>query len=215
MLFEYTLHCAICSSPPTITWLLSNSLDYATFFMTKLLKNYQYLWLILSVQFSSVAQSCPTLCSPMDCSTPGFPVRHQLPELVQTHVRGVGDAIQPYHPVGPFSSCLLSFPASGSFQMSQFFASGDQSIEVSASVSVLPMNIQDWFPLGLTSWISLQSSGFSRVFFNTTIQKDQFFGAQLIYGPTLTSRHDYWKNHSFGYMDLHRQNDDSAFKYAV
>ena len=96
-----------------------------------------------SVQFSSVTQSCLTLYEPMNHSTPGLPVRHQLPERVQTHVRGVGDAIQPYHPVGPFSSCLLSFPASGSFQMSQFFASGDQSIEVSASVSVLPMNIQD------------------------------------------------------------------------
>ena len=79
----------------------------------------------------------------------------------------------------PFSSCLQSFSASGSFQMSQFFTSGGQSIGASASASVLPMNIQDWFPLGWTGWISLQSKGLSRVFSNTTVQKHQFFGTQL------------------------------------
>ena len=79
----------------------------------------------------------------------------------------------------PFSSHRQSFPASGSFQISQFFASGGQSIGVSASISVLPMNIQDWFPLGWTGWISLQSKGLSRVSSNTTVQKHQFFGAQL------------------------------------
>ena len=89
-----------------------------------------------------------------------------------------------YHPtisssVIPFSSCLQSCPASGSFQMSQFFASSGQSIGVSASTSVLPVNIQDWSPLGWTSWISLQSKGLSRVFSNTTVQKHQFFGTQL------------------------------------
>ena len=78
-----------------------------------------------------------------------------------------------------FSSCLKSVPLSVSFQMSQFFASGGQSIGVSASASVPPMNIQDWFPLGLTGWISLQSKGLSRVFSNTTVQKHQFFSAQL------------------------------------
>ena len=81
--------------------------------------------------------------------------------------------------VVPFSSCLQSFSASGSFLMSQFFTSGGQSIGVSASASVLPMNIQDWFPLGWTGWISLQSKGLSRVFSNTTVQKHQFFGTQL------------------------------------
>ena len=81
--------------------------------------------------------------------------------------------------VVPFYSCLQAFPASGSFQMSQLFASGGQSIGVSASASVLPMNIQDLFPLGWTGWISLQSKGLSRVFSNTTVQKHQFFGAQL------------------------------------
>ena len=78
----------------------------------------------------------------------------------------------------PFSSCLQSFPASGSFHMSPFFTSGGQSIVVSASASVLPINTQDWFPLGWTGWISLQSKGLSRVFFNTTVQKHQFFGTQ-------------------------------------
>ena len=81
--------------------------------------------------------------------------------------------------VVPFPSCFQSFPASESFPVSQFFASGGQSIGVPASVSVLPLNIQDWFPLGLTSWISLQSKGLSKVFSNTTVQKHQFLGAQL------------------------------------
>ena len=98
----------------------------------------------------------------------------------------------------PFSSCLQSFPASGSFSMSHFFTSGGQSIGVSASASVLPVNIQDWFPLGSTGLIYLQSKGLSRVFSNITVQKHQFFGAQLsfFYGcePTLTSIHDHWKN---------------------
>ena len=81
--------------------------------------------------------------------------------------------------VVPVSSCLQSFPASGSFPMSQFFASGGQSIGVSASASVLPINIQDWFPLGWTSWISLQSKGLSRFLSNTTVQKHQFFSTQF------------------------------------
>ena len=79
----------------------------------------------------------------------------------------------------PFSSCLQSFPASGSFQMNQFFTSDGQSIRLSASSSVLPMNIQDWFPLGWTGWISFQSKGLSRVFSNTTVQKNQFLCTQL------------------------------------
>ena len=109
-----------------------------------------------------VAQLCPTLWDPRDCSTPGFPVHHQLPELAQTHVCRVGDALQPSCPL-LFSSCLQSFSASGSFPVSQFFASTGQRIGMSASASVLPMNIQDRFPLGLTGLISLQSKGLSRV----------------------------------------------------
>ena len=145
-------------------------------------------------QFSSVAQSCPTLCSPVNCSTPGLPVHHQLPEFTQTHVHWVSDAIQPSHPlsspspalnpsisssVAPFSSYPQSLPASGSFPMSQLFAWGGQSIGVWALASVLPMNTQDWFPLEWTEWISLQSKGLSRVFSNTTVQKHQFFCTQL------------------------------------
>ena len=99
--------------------------------------------------------------------------------------------------VVPFSSCPQSLPAAGSFQMSQFFTLGGQSIGVSTLASVLPMNTQDWFPLEWTSWISLLSKGLSRVFSNTTVQKHQFFSSQLsLYSPTLTSIHDYWKNHS-------------------
>ena len=134
-------------------------------------------------QFSSVAQSCPTLCNYMDCSTPGFIVHHQLLELAQTHVNWVSDAIQPSHPLlSPSPPAFnLSQPSifSGSFPMSQFFTSGGPNIGASASASVLPMNIQDWFPLGLTGWISLQSKGLSRVFSSTTVQKHQFLGTQL------------------------------------
>ena len=136
------------------------------------------LFIIINL-FSSVPQSCPTLCDPMNCSTQGLLVHHQLPEFTQTHVHWISDA----HPTisstaVPFSSCPQSFPASGSFQMSQLFTSGGQSTGASASASVLPVNIQDWSPLGWTGWISLQSKGLSRVFSNTTVQKHQFFGAQ-------------------------------------
>ena len=98
--------------------------------------------------------------------------------------------------VVPFSSCLQSFPASGPFQMSQLFPLVGQSIGVSSSASVLPMNTQDWSPLGWTGWISLQFKGLSRVFSNTTVQKHQFFSAQISLQPTLPSKHDHWKNHS-------------------
>ena len=130
------------------------------------------------VQFSSVAQSCPTLCDPMTHSTPGLPVHHQLLEFTQTHVHWVSDAIQTAHPLLSLSP-PQSFPALGSFQMSQLFTSGGQGIGVSASTSVFPMNTQDWSPLGWTGWISLQSKGLSRDFSNTTVQKHQFFGTQL------------------------------------
>ena len=103
------------------------------------------------LQFSSVAQSCPTLCNPMDCSTPGFPVHCQLPEFSQTHVHWVGDAIQPSHPLSSRSPPALNLSEhQGSFPVSQFFTSGGQNIGVSVSTSVLPMNTQDWSPLGWT-----------------------------------------------------------------
>ena len=96
----------------------------------------------------------------------------------------------------PFSSRLQSFPASGSFQMNQFFTSGGQSIGVSASTSVLPMNIQDWFPLGWTGWISLQSKGLSRVSPTPQFKSINSSALSLLHSPTLTSIHDYWKNYS-------------------
>ena len=124
----------------------------------------------------SVTQLCPTLCDPKDCSMPGFPVLHLL-EFAQTHVHWVDDAIQPSHPLlSPSPRALnLSFPALGSFPMSQFFTSGGQIIGASASATALPMNIQGWFPLGLIGLISLQSKGLSRVFSSTTFRKNQFF----------------------------------------
>ena len=134
------------------------------------------LW---SVQFISVAQSCPTVFDPMNCSTPGFPVHHQLGVYPNScpSSRWCHTAIS--SSIIPFSSCPQSFPASGSFPVSQLFAWGGQSIGVSASASVLPMNTKDWSPLGWTGWISLQSKGLSRVFSNPTVQKHQFFDAQL------------------------------------
>ena len=138
----------------------------------------------------SVTKLYLTLCNPMDCSTPGSPVLHHLPEFAQTHVHRINDAIQPSHPVTPFSSCPQSFPPSGSFLMSRLFTSGGQTIGASVSASILPVNIQGCFPLGLTCLISLLSKGFSRVFSSSTVQKHQFFS--LLYGPALTSVHDYW-----------------------
>ena len=114
----------------------------------------------------------------------------------------------------PFSSCPQSFPASGSFPMSQLFTSGGQSTGVSASTSVLPMNVQDWFPLGWTDWISLMSKGLSRVFCNITVQNNSLV-LSFLYGPTLTSIHDYWKNHSFNCTDFCHQSDVFAFQSTV
>ena len=150
--------------------------------------------LFSSVQFS---RSVVSVCDPIDYSTPGLPVHHQLLELTNScpSSRWRHPTISSF--VVPFSSCPQSFPALGSFPMSQFFASGGQSIRASASVSVLPMNTQDWSPSEWTGWISLQSKGLSRVFSNTTVQKHQFFSTQLsLYS---NSHFHTWllKNHSF------------------
>ena len=132
-----------------------------------------------SVQFSSVTQSCLTPCDPMNCSMPGLPVHHQLPEPTQTHVHWVSDGIQPSHPLSSPSPPVLNPTQHQGLFNCQLFASGGQSIGLSASTSILRMNTQDWSPLGWTGWISLQSKGLSRVFSNTTVQKHQFFCAQL------------------------------------
>ena len=133
----------------------------------------------VSVQFSSIAQSCPTLCDPMNSSMPGLHVPHKLPEFTQTHVHWVGDAIQPSH--------SLSSPSRPAFNLSQHQIFSNESVlhiwwskYWSFSFSISPSNEHsDWFPLGCTGWISLKSKGLSRVFSNTTVQKHQFFGAQF------------------------------------
>ena len=141
--------------------------------------NDYYFLELTSVQLSSVTQTCPTLCEPMEGA-------HQasLPITNSQAYSNSWPSCRWCHPtitsnVVPFFSHPQSFPASGSFQMSWFFPSGGQSIAVSASVSVLPMNTEDWLPLGWTGWISLQSKGVSGVSSNTTVQKHQFFSTQL------------------------------------
>ena len=129
----------------------------------------------------SVTKSCLTLCDPMDCSMPGFPVLHYFPEFAQTHVHWVSDAIQPSHPLSPLLHLPSIFPSIRAFPNESALRMREQSI--GASASVLPTNIRDWFPLGWTGWISLQSKGLSRVFSNTIVQKHQFFGTQ----PSLQS----------------------------
>ena len=136
--------------------------------------SYIFVW------FSSVAQLYLALCNPMDCSTPGLPVHRQLPEFTQTHVHWVSDAIQPSHPLSSPSPLAFNFSQHpGLFEWVSSLHQVTTSIGVSASTSVLRMNIQDWSPLGWTGWISLQSKGLSRVFSNITVQKHKFFGAQL------------------------------------
>ena len=126
--------------------------------------------------FNSVFQLCPNFATPWmqhDCPSPTPRVHsNSRPQSWWCHPTFTSSVV-------PFSSCPQYIPASGSFQISQFFASGGQSIGASASASVLSMNIQDWSPLGWTSWISLLSKGLSRVFSNNTVQKHQFFGNQL------------------------------------
>ena len=149
----------------------------------------------------SAAQLCLTLCEPVDCQH----TRHTLHHLHYLHYVWVCSDICALnwwcHPtimssVIPFSSCPQSFPASGSFEISRLFASGGQSIGVSASASVLPKNTQNWSPLGWTGWISLQSKGLSRVFSNTTVQKHQFFGAQPSSQSNSHIHTHHRKNHS-------------------
>ena len=135
--------------------------------------------MVRSVSQSVQLLSRVWLWDPMNCSMPGLPVQHQLPEFTEIHAHRVGDAIQPSHPLLSPSPPALNLSQHQSFQMSHFFTSGDKSIGVSASTPVLLLNSQNWSPLGWTGWISLQSKGLSRVFSNTTVQKHQFFSTQL------------------------------------
>ena len=143
-----------------------------------------------SVQFSSVAQSCPTFCDPMDRSTPGLPV-HPTPR-VHSNLCALSWWCHPAisSSVIPFFSCPQSLPASGCFPMSQLFTWSSQSIGVSASASVLPMNIQDWFPLEWTGWISRESSP------SPQFKSINSSALSCLHSPTLTSIHDHWKSHS-------------------
>ena len=147
-------------------------------------------------QFSSVTQSCPALCDSVICSMPGCLsiTNSQSPPKPMSLSRTGDPAIS--SSVVPFSSCPQSFPASRFFQMSQFFASGGQSIGVSASTSALPVNTQDSSPLEWTGWISLQSKGLSRSAPTSHFKSINSLVLSFLHSPTLTSIHDYWKNHS-------------------
>ena len=144
----------------------------------------------------SVAPLCPAICNPMDCSTPGFPVLHHLTVCSNSHPLSRSCHPASLSSVIPFFSCLQSCPSSRSFPVSQFFTSGGQSIGPSASASVLSANIQGQFPLGLTGLISMQSKRSHKS--SPTLQLESISSSvlRLLYGPTLTSIHDYWKNHS-------------------
>ena len=145
----------------------------------------------------------------MDCCTPGSSVLHYLSEFAQiSYPLSQGCYLTISFSAAHFSFCLQSFPASGSFPMSQFLTSCGQIIGASASTSVLPMNIQGWFPVGLIGLISLQSKRLWRVFSSTTIWKHQFFSAQL----SLWFNSHIWKNHSFDYMNLCQQSNISSFE---
>ena len=154
----------------------------AVFFKTITFRFINRMFGVNSTLVVAVALSCPIVYHPMDHSTPGFPFLHHLLEFAQTLVHWVSNAIQASQPVTPLSSCPQSFWASDFFFFFffkyQVFTSGGQNIGMSASASVLPMNIQGWFTLGLTSLNPLKSKGLSRVFSSTTVQKHQFFGAQ-------------------------------------
>ena len=147
----------------------------------------------------------------MDCSMPGFPVLHHLMELAQTHVHWISNAIVSICLVSPLSFCIQSLPASGSFPISWLFMSGGQSI--GASASLLPKNIQGWFPLGLTHLISLLSKGLSRVFYNTTVVKHQFVGTQPSFDPTVINTHKIFQNSKNVDGRSKKSNTDYKIKY--
>ena len=165
--------------------------------------------LLCSGLASVVVQSLShvTIWDPMDCSMPGFTVLHHFPELAQTRVHWIRNSIQPSHPLSSPSPPALNLSQHQS--LFQWVGSSYQWLNIGASVSasVFLMNMQDWFPLGLTGLISLQSKGLS------TPQSKSFKSLWLrfLYGPTLTPIHDYWKNHIFDYMDLCQQDNVSAF----
>ena len=151
---------------------------------------------------------------PMDCSTPGLPVPHHLPEFAQDCVHGIGDV----HPAISSSDALFSFHtwsflASGTFPMSHLSASDDLNSGASASTSVLPVNIQGWSPLWLAGLISLLSEELSGVFSSTTVEGINYLASWILYGPTLTMVWDHYEDHSLDYSDLCCQSNVSAFQH--
>ena len=155
------------------------------------------IYILLAYCCCSAAQSWSTLCDSVVCSMPGLPVLHYFPEFAHSCPLSWWCHLTILASVIPFSFCLESFLAWRFFPSSQLFASGGQNIGPSASASVLPVNIQSWFPLGLTGLISLQSKGLSRVFSSITVWRHNSSAFSLLCGPSLTSVHNYWKNHSF------------------
>ena len=150
-----------------------------------------------------ITKSWSTLCNPMNCSTLGFPILHYLPKFAQTHIQWVNDAIQPSHPLLPaYPPALNLSQHQGLFQWDSSSHQVAKVLDFQLQHSLEPMNIQGWFPLGLSGLISLLSKGLSRVFSSTAIWNHQFFGIQPSFWSTLISIYDYWKNHSFDYMDL-------------
>ena len=166
------------------------------------------LWLL----GCSVAKSCTRVCDPMECSAPDSSILHYLLEV------SIESVMLSKHLIvcSLFSSCPQSFPESGSFPLSQLCTSCGQNIGASTSASILPMNIQGWFPLEFSGLIALQYKGLSRVFPSTTVFKSINSSVfSLLYGRTLTSVHDYWKNYSFDYTDLCRQSDEPFLLIAI
>ena len=168
-----------------------------------------------SVHFSSVTQLCLTLCNPMDCSTPGFPVHHQLPELIQTHVHQVSDAIQPSRPLSSPSFLPSMFPSIRVFSNESVlhirwpkYRSFSFSISPSKEYSGLISFRIDWFDL-------LAVQGTLKSLLQPQLKSINSSSLSFLYSPTLTSIHDYWKNHSFDYVDLCWQSEVSVFKYTV
>ena len=166
-------------------------------FLTGLLLDCKDSIVIRSDQIRSVAQSCPTLCNPMNRSMPGLPVHHQIPEFTQIHVHRVSDAIQPSHPLSsPSPPAPKSLPASESFPMSQLFAWDGQSTGVSASASFLPKKSQGWSPSEWTGWIPCSPRDSQESSPTPQFKSINSLALSLLHSPTLTSIHDHRKNHS-------------------
>ena len=195
MFYIYISICISCRHIYIYTHIYTHMYMYITVF-----QSLSAVWLFVTTWTAACTLPCPSL-SPRVCSN-SCPLNWWCHPTISSSVT-------------PFSSCLQSFPASGSFPVSRLFTSGGQSIGASASASVLPMNIQHWFLLGLTGLISFLSKGLSRVFARTQFESINSLALSLLYGPALTSVHEYWKNHSFDYMDICWQSDVSDFKYGL